>query len=88
MPLKRGQCLIQFTALLFLAIPSDSGKIVWIDNIYLRERSVSPAPNLTDITWPISVVRQKVEDDITSGPSVWITNITIQGNQQRTLNAL
>jgi hypothetical protein len=87
LPQNPGQCLIVLTAERGISIPSISpdGRDLWMDNLYIREGDEGSIADDLDQQYskPLAALRWLLDAPVSTGPQVWFTNITVQGNGKR-----
>jgi hypothetical protein len=85
LPLKPGQCLV----LLFgnaMQIVSETAHNFWIDSLYLRQLPMKDPPDHE--TTLVSVDKFTSGAPADTAPSVWMSNVTIQGNGEGSVKAV
>jgi hypothetical protein len=82
--LRGGQCVLIFDRL-GVSVRSNEGNAVWMHNLYLR----AGRPALDGASsWLLLAVRWATESDLESGPRVYLTDVSLQGNAQATVGGL
>lgn len=76
-PRKPGQCLVVFFGN-GLSVVSEAAQNLWIDGLYLRQTPLEDPPD-TESTI-LTIDRVTFGAPLQHAPSVWLSNVTIQGS--------
>lgn len=85
LPQKPGQCLVAFFGNA-IEITSENAHKLWIDGMYFRQHPMEDPPNSESTI--LSIDRSTFGAPLDTAPSVWMTNVTMQGTEENNARCL